>query len=449
LAAAPPPTEWLRFVAEVFPDPAAAELLQDWFDYLLLPDTSQQKIMLLVGPTRSDKGVIQHVITALVGAGNVCAPSPNSLGSSNVGALQPLIGTTVAFLSDARFGGRSDKVAITANLLAISAGDPMTIDRKHKAAWTGRLATRLVIMSNELPSLHDNSPALANRFTPLILEKSFLGREDVGLATRIIANELPGVLLWALEGWRRMRERGHFALPAASEEAIAEILDLGSPVAAFVNARCELGDGKTVEKEQLYRAYRAWCDATEQHAVAANMFSRDLGTATGGKVRPGKTRVGALPGQKLPVFVSIELRGELGSNGWHPGPEPGPAGLPFGGDARWGASRTDAGRVRAGFGPGSAQHESRGNPQPGRPGAVPWASAHQPNRLLRPALARAGANQPHSRPSSKLSSRRPTVRVSWASAPARHARVIRRVIYSPAPPGSPSRCHASSYSDCA
>jgi len=323
-ADAPPPVEWLRFVNEVFPNPIAVALLQDWFGYLLLPDTALQKIMLLVGPTRSGKGVIQHVITALVGAGNVCAPSPNSLGSGNVGALQPLIGSTVAFLTDARFGGRSDKVAITANLLAISAGDPMTIDRKHKAAWTGRLATRLIVMSNELPGLRDNSPALANRFTPLILEQSFLGREDLGLASRIIANEMPGVLLWALDGWRRLRERGHFALPVASEEAIAEILDLGSPVASFVNARCGLGEGKSVEKERLYRAYRAWCEATEQHAAAPNVFSRDLRTATGGKVQPSKTRVGAPEGGKVPVFVGIELRDE-----------PDPIALPFGGDARW------------------------------------------------------------------------------------------------------------------
>jgi len=326
-ADSPPAVEWLRFVEQVFPDPAAAALLQDWFGYLLLPDTSLQKIMLLVGPTRSGKGVIQHVITALVGAGNVCAPSPNSLGGTNVGALQPLIGSTVAFLTDARFGGRSDKVAITANLLAISAGDPMTIDRKHKAAWTGRLATRLIVMSNELPGLRDNSPALANRFTPLILEHSFLGREDPGLAARIIANELPGVLVWALDGWRRLRGRGHFALPVASEEAIAEILDLGSPVAAFVNARCELGESSSVEKERLYRAYRTWCEATEQHAVAPNVFGRDLGTATGGKVRPGKTRVGAADGGRVTVYLGVELRDR-------PGPEPGPPALPFDPDAQ-------------------------------------------------------------------------------------------------------------------
>lgn len=106
-------------------------------------------------------------------------------------------------------------------------------------------------MTNELLSLRDNSPAPANRFTPLILEQSFLGREDVGLATRIIGNELPGVLLWALEGWRRLRARGHFALAAASKDAIAEIMDLGSPIAAFVTSCCDLGEGNTVGKEQL------------------------------------------------------------------------------------------------------------------------------------------------------------------------------------------------------
>lgn len=302
------PVEWLRFVEQVFPDPLAAALLQEWLGYLLLPDVSQQKILLLVGPPRSGKGVIQHVITALVGPKSVCAPSTNSLGGNSVGALQPLIGATVAFLTDARFGGRAEKVAITANLLAISSGDRMTIDRKYRDPWEGCLNARLVVMSNELPGLRDNSPALANRFTPLMLEQSFLGREDHGLASRIIGNELPGVLVWALEGWRRLRARGRFLLPVASEEAIAEILDLGSPVAAFVNSRCDLGDGRSVEKEQLYRAYKVWCEGTGQHAVAPNVFSRDLSTATGGKVRPSKTRVGAQDGARVPVFIGIGLR---------------------------------------------------------------------------------------------------------------------------------------------
>jgi len=32
--------------------------LQDWFGYTLSPDTSQQKMLMIVGPTRSGKGTI-------------------------------------------------------------------------------------------------------------------------------------------------------------------------------------------------------------------------------------------------------------------------------------------------------------------------------------------------------------------------------------------------------
>ena len=56
---APPPTEWLQFLATVWgTDTAAIETLQEWFGYCLTPDTSQHKILLLVGPPRSGKGTI-------------------------------------------------------------------------------------------------------------------------------------------------------------------------------------------------------------------------------------------------------------------------------------------------------------------------------------------------------------------------------------------------------
>jgi len=60
-----------------------------------------------------------------------------------------------------RIGNKTDHAAIAENLLRISGGDTVTIDRKYKAAWTGRLPTRFLILSNELPHLADASTALA------------------------------------------------------------------------------------------------------------------------------------------------------------------------------------------------------------------------------------------------------------------------------------------------
>ena len=305
-ANAPAPKEWLTFVRQVQPDPVAAELLQDWFGYLLLPDTSQHKMLFMKGPTRSGKGVTQQIITGLVGEGNTCNPKSASLGSSNVGALQPLIGKTVAFISDARFGPRADKYAIAETLLTISGGDNVTIDRKYKEAWTGRLTTRFVMLSNELPSLRDNSPALANRFVPLIFEETFLGREDRELANRIIRSEMPGILNWALVGWRRLRERGHFVLPKASTDAITEIMELGSDVAAFIHDRCEVSPNRSVDKDRLFGAWQVWCKVNDLSPGRANLFARNLFDATNQQV---KSKRASADGNRFYVFDGIGLLG--------------------------------------------------------------------------------------------------------------------------------------------
>lgn len=310
--AAPEPSQWRAFVADVLPDPRAAALLQDWFGYLLLPDTSQEKMLLMVGPPRSGKGTIQKVLTELVGMANVCAPSIKSLGGGF--GLQPMIGKQVAFLSDIRIGSGSDRAAITETLLRITGRDDVTVDRKHKDAWTGRLSVRFFVASNEMPSLSDNSPALANRFVPMILEKSFLGREDHGLAERLVA-ELPGVLNWAVAGWRRLRERGHFELPNASTAAIAEIMELGSPVASFVRDRCDRGAGKSVEKESLYAAWQRWCEASNLLPGRPEHFARALRAATSHEVADSRP---SIDGQRVNVFTGIALAGGTGSHGEGP-----------------------------------------------------------------------------------------------------------------------------------
>src|SRR5262249_29496160 len=148
--------------------------------------------------------------------------------------LAPLIGKPLAFITDARLGGRSDQAAITERLLSISGEDALTIDRKHIDAWTGRLPTRFTILTNELPRISDTSGALVGRFVMLVLVHSFYGREDPGLTARLLT-ELPGILNWALHGYRRLRQRGYFLQPASACEAIEQVEMLASPTKAFIN----------------------------------------------------------------------------------------------------------------------------------------------------------------------------------------------------------------------
>ncbi|WP_422930876.1 DNA primase family protein [Singulisphaera sp. PoT] len=272
---APRPEGWLAFLDSLWPDdPESIALLQEWFGHLLTPDTSHQKILLMVGPKRSGKGTIARIIRRLIGEANVANPTLSGIGS-NFG-LAPLIGKPAAIITDARLSGRSDIAQIVERLLSISGEDGQSVDRKHRESWSGKLPARFTIISNELPRLSDQSGALAGRMLILRLTVSFYGREDTALERKLIP-ELPGILLWAIGGWQRLRERGHFVQPQSSLELVEQLEDLASPVGAFLKERCVIGQDHEVQAEDLYAVWKEWCSKNgHPHAGTLQRFGRDL-----------------------------------------------------------------------------------------------------------------------------------------------------------------------------
>jgi putative DNA primase/helicase len=280
-AAAPAPRAWLEFLTTVWPDDREAiDTLQEWAGYILTADTRQQKALLLVGPKRAGKGTIARVLSRLIGLPNVCGPTLAGLGT-NFG-LWPLLGKLLAIVSDARLSGRTDQAVITERILALTGEDAITVDRKNREPVTVRVPARLMILTNELPKLADASGALASRFVVLILRESFIGREDTGLEQRI-TREMPGILLWAVEGWRRLQQRGRFVQPASSADAVEELNDLASPIAAFVKDWCQVRRGLSVPMSDLFEAWQLWCrEQGNNHASDKQVFGRDLRASVGG-----------------------------------------------------------------------------------------------------------------------------------------------------------------------
>jgi putative DNA primase/helicase len=225
---APLPGQWIKFLGDLWPDdPAAIQTLQEWIGYLLSQDTRQQKILLLVGPKRSGKGTIARVIRGLLGMTNVAGPTLSSL-AINFG-LWPLLEKSVAIISDARLSGRTDAGIVTERLLSISGEDPLTVDRKYLPPITVKIPSRLMILTNELPRLSDSSGALASRMIVLSLTRSWYGMENMEL-TDILLRERAGILLWAIDGLRRLRERGHFIQPESGRQLVEQLEVLSSPI---------------------------------------------------------------------------------------------------------------------------------------------------------------------------------------------------------------------------
>jgi putative DNA primase/helicase len=276
-AKAPEPKEWHKFLKALWPsEPKAIDLLAEWYGYVLSGRTDLHKIFLCVGPTRGGKGLIGRILKALLGAANVAGPTLNQLGTDF--GLAPLVGASLALISDARFAGRDASVVIE-RLLSISGEDTMTINRKYQEHWTGKLSARLHIISNELPRLGDASTAIVGRMLLALTDVSWLGREDITLEPRLLG-ELSGILNWSLQGLARLEKNGgRFTVVPSSEDAINQMRDLASPVAAFVRECCVVGYDYSVPAEELYKDYRRWAEDNGHSRLSAQTFGRDLRAA--------------------------------------------------------------------------------------------------------------------------------------------------------------------------
>jgi putative DNA primase/helicase len=271
------PPNWLRFLSQLWPDDQESiDTLQEIFGYLLTVDTKQQKIFMIVGPRRSGKGTIARVLTEMLGRSNVCAPTLASLAERF--GLAPLIDKQAAIIADARLGVRTDQAAVGERLLSISGEDNITVDRKFMVAWTGKLPTRFMLLTNELPRFADSSGALAGRLIVLTLTESFYGKEDLGLKERLLP-ELPGILNWSIEGWKRLSKRGHFVQPKSSSDLVQELEDLASPVGAFIRDQCVLDHYAEVVCDELYNVYKEWCEGQGRKPSAKPTFGSNLRSA--------------------------------------------------------------------------------------------------------------------------------------------------------------------------
>jgi|SRR5215469_13542269 len=300
---APVPWAWLEFLESLWhADQESIATLQEIFGYCLVADTSQQKAFMLIGPKRSGKGTIARVLQGTIGAHNSVSPTLTGLGS-NFGTA-PLIGKRLAIISDARISGKTDTAIVAERLLAITGEDSITLDRKNRDAWTGKLDTRFLLISNELPRIGDASGALASRFIVLMLTESFFGREDHSLTMRLLA-ERPGILNWAIEGYERLVARGYFLQPETARDAIRDLEDLGSPIGAFVRDHCTVAPGKSVEMSLLYGRWRQWCeDQGRGMPGTLQSFGRDLRAAVPG-LKSSQPR--DAEGARLRVYEGIGL----------------------------------------------------------------------------------------------------------------------------------------------
>ncbi len=127
---------------------------------------------------------------------------------------------------------------------------------------------------------------------------------DVDLEDRLIQQEHWGILLWAIEGWNRLRNRGKYIQPESAEHLIAEIQESSQPVKQFVEDKCFLKRGAYCLKHDLLQAYDSWRYTRNLPRCSMKTLTRELYAAFGSSIKPDRKLINE---KRCQVFYGLDF----------------------------------------------------------------------------------------------------------------------------------------------
>ncbi len=289
-AAAGCPT-WLAFLDRNIGgrDSARARLLQQYFGYCLVHDTSLQRFLIMVGEGANGKSVICAVIRALLGRENVSSVPLERFGERF--SLASTLGKLANVVAEV---GELDRVA-EGQLKAFVAGDLMEFERKNRDPFSARPTARLILATNNVPTFSDKSDGLWRRMLLLNLTVQIPENERVAGMDQAewwaARGELPGIMNWALAGLRDLRRAMGNGFTVGDEVRcdINHIRVEANPARRFIEEHYQAGKGD-VAVGAVYGHYRGWCEDHGHRPMSEIGFGRELVRKFPG-VKKGKMQV--------------------------------------------------------------------------------------------------------------------------------------------------------------
>lgn len=271
---APRPERWLKFVTELLYE-EDIPTLQEYMGYCLLPTTKAQKMLIITGRGGEGKSRLAVVMKALLGDNMTL----NSIAKveHNPFARADLEHTLLMVDDDLNMDAMRQtnylKSIITAEL-------PMDLERKGVQSYQGQLCVRFLAFGNDtLQSLHDRSHGFFRRQIILTAKERDPNRQDDPNLGELLADEAEGILLWCMEGLRRLWiQNFRFTMSNRAKRNLLESMARGNNAEEFMKSQgyITFDPDSSIPTRTLYRIYREWCEDNALLPLSSNSFASFL-----------------------------------------------------------------------------------------------------------------------------------------------------------------------------
>jgi P4 family phage/plasmid primase-like protien len=268
--------EWQKIITRILPDENDRCTLQELFGYCFFPSLQMQTFFAIQGDAYTGKSTTMAVLRDMLGEER-CSSTPLDILNTNHGTSS-LLGSWVNFDMESEYLRPEAETM----LKAITGGDPVLVNIKHKAMFSTVLPTRMIMSSNNLPRISDKSEGLWSRMVLIPFNVKIPPEERVPIETLLarVRPEYPGILFWALKGLKRILARGTrataFTRSTHAIDAILEHREFSDPFTLWWKTFIALDQAGSLRKDELYSNYTRWADRSKIKCLSLPHWGRRM-----------------------------------------------------------------------------------------------------------------------------------------------------------------------------
>jgi putative DNA primase/helicase len=271
---------WLKFLGEIFGgDQDLINYVQRTAGYTLTGSMVEQVYFFCYGTGANGKSVFLAVLRALLGDYAKQASFDTFLIQHTAKVrndLAALAGARIITASEAEEGSRLSMQVIK----SWTGGDPITARFLFGEDFTFRPVGKIWLAANTKPVISERNYAAWRRVHLIPFMVTIQpAAQDRALESKLL-EELPGILIWALDGLREYHRIG-LSPPEAVIAATDAYRRENDSLAAFLSECCEIQKLAICKNRDLFASYLNFCGITGFSALSQTKFSLDLGNKPG------------------------------------------------------------------------------------------------------------------------------------------------------------------------
>jgi putative DNA primase/helicase len=268
--------EWESFLERILPDEDVRAFVQRFFGYAMLGKVTEHVMPIFTGTGANGKGTLRDALLAAFGDYAIEVDPAILMESKHErhGAFKMrLRGARLVFCSETEKGKRFAE----STMKRLTGGDPIEANLMHKNPITFDPSHALVMLTNHLPSVSGDDPAVWRRILVVPFDVVIPEEErDGGLPDRL-RKAAPAVLSWAYEGWLEYQEHG-LAPPEVVRIKTREYQARSDVLARFLEERTIANPHTTIKARDLFSAWTSWCHASGEQASSEVAFAESMTT---------------------------------------------------------------------------------------------------------------------------------------------------------------------------